>query len=256
MQPLKIDVSQFGTADGNADQIKAALSLGLQELTPALIQHDGTFVIVGSGPSMPSFIEDIKQERERGRPICAINGAHDFLIENGIEPDLALTVDPRPMPQNFKLKNKRTIYLLASRVHQEVFDHLKDCKRVLWHTWSKEKECEAHANKFMVGGGTTSGLRAICVAYWMFGFKNIILYGLDSCLAEDGITKRFNGDKTGKTIDVICGDRRFLCNYAMAQQAQDFWQIYDFTPGIKIESRGNGLISAEIAELRRRGWIQ
>jgi len=57
MQLLDIDVSQFGTAEGNADNIRAALRRDLPELQPALCSHDGTFVIVGSGPSLPLFAE-------------------------------------------------------------------------------------------------------------------------------------------------------------------------------------------------------
>ncbi len=253
MIPLQIDVSQFGTAEANAEHIRSALSRGLQELGPALVQHDGNFVIVGSGPSMPSFLEEIREERRLGRPICAVNGAHDYLVENGLEPDLFLTVDPRPMPQNLKLKNGRTIYLLASRVNPEVFDHLADKRVVLWHSWSRAEECKAHEGKFSIGGGTTSGLRSINVGYVM-GFRKFTLYGLDSCLDSSG-NKRFDGSKSGKTIDVICGGRKFLCNYAMAQQAQDFWQIYDVMPDITIEAKGDGLIAAEIAELRKRGLI-
>lgn len=254
MQLLDIDVSQFGTAEANADHIRSAIRRGLPEIQPALASHDGTFVIVGSGPSLPLFAEQIKAEQANGRPICAINGAHDFLCEHDLHPEFFLTVDPRPMPQNLKRANKYTTYLLASRVNPQTFDLLRDCKVVLWHSWSEEDECKVwrDVGKFGIGGGTTSGLRAINVGY-VLGFRKFQLYGMDSCLAEDKATKRFTGEKAGALIDVIVGGRTFWCNHAMAQQAQDFQKLYAVMPDLTVQSAGDGLLSAILAERRKKG---
>lgn len=254
MQLLEIDVSQFGTAEANTEHIRSALQRGLPELQPALASHDGTLVICGSGPSLPLFIDQIKKEQENGRPLCAINGAHDFLCEHGAVPEFFLTVDPRPMPQNLKRVNAYTTYLLASRVNPETFDAVKHVKTVLWHSWSEEAECDVWRGmgKFGVGGGTTSGLRAINVGY-VLGYRKFRLYGLDSCLSDDRSTKRFTGEKAGAIVDVIVGDRTFWCNHAMAQQAQDFQKLYAVMPDMTVESFGDGLITAILAERRKRG---
>jgi len=50
LQPLHIDVAQFGVAGQHVEAIKAAAARGLPEFTPALVSHDGTMVVVGSGP--------------------------------------------------------------------------------------------------------------------------------------------------------------------------------------------------------------
>ena len=255
MIPLAINVSQYGTSPDNIRQIEENLARGLPEITPALLQHDGTMVLVASGPSMPQFLEEIKSHKLLGRPVCAINNAHDFLVENGITPDVALTVDPRPMPQSFRLATEKTVYLMASRVNPDVLDRLKGRKVILWHSWSDQESGGHWEGKFLFGGGSTSGLRALNVFYYGMGFRKFILYGYDSCLADDGETKRFNGDKTGKTIDVICGGKKFVCNYAMAQQANDLPHVYDMMPDIQLDVRGGGLIAAEIEELKKRGLI-
>ena len=254
MQLLDIDVSQFGTAEGNAENIRAALRRDLPELQPALCSHDGTFVIVGSGPSLPLFAEEIKAEQAKGRPVCAVKGAHDFLCENDILPELFCSVEPRDRRENLKHANPYTTYLLASRVHPAVYDHLKDSKVVRWHSWSDQPECDVWrgVGKFGIGGGTTSGLRAINVGY-VLGFRKFRLYGLDSCLADDKSTKRFTGEKAGAIIDVIVGGRTFWCNHAMAQQAQDFQQLYKVMPDMTVESFGDGLITAILAERRKQG---
>jgi uncharacterized Rossmann fold enzyme len=258
LHPLHIDVNQFGVAGQHVPHIQAALQRGLPELAPAIVAHDGTMVLVGSGPSLPTFIEDIKHERERGRPICAVKGAHDLLCREGIEPDLFVSVEPRDRRNNLTMKNERTCYLLASRVAPEVFDHLKGHRVMLWHSYGKDEEVQAlngHA-PYAIGGGSTSGLRAIAVCYLM-GYRNFVLYGYDSCNDANG-RKRFDGSQTGITTDVIIGTgehrKKFTCNMAMAAQASEFQLCtYNLLPDIHIESKGPGLITAILEERKRQG---
>jgi uncharacterized Rossmann fold enzyme len=252
MQPLAINVKQYVSEGGNESQIRHALALNLPELKPALCRHDGTFVIAASGPSLVEFIEEIREEQAKGRPICAINGAYDYLVSQGITPDLFLTVDPRPMPQNVTKPQQETIFLLASRVNQELYQRLNGFRVMVWHSWSTENECNEFKGRFAIGGGTTSGLRAINVGY-VLGYRNFSLYGMDSCLAADGKTKRFSGEESGKIVDVIIGGETFLCNGAMAQQAQEFQTLYNVMPDLHIKAYGNGLLARILLERERLG---
>lgn len=258
LQRLNIDVSQFGVAGQHLPAIRAALARGLPELSPALVAHDGWMVCVGSGPSLPTCIDRIAAERDKGRPVLAVNGAHDFLCEHGIEPDLFLTVDPRDLRHNLRKKNERTTYLLASRCAPEVFDHLKDCKVMLWHSYGKPDEAEAiraTGKRFLIGGGSTSGLRAVAVGF-MLGFRNFILAGYDSCNDAHG-NKRFDDSKVGVTTDVWVGERQFICNMAMAAQANEFQDAtYGWLGKIHLEAWGDGLIAAILAERSKQGkWV-
>ena len=252
-----------GTSESNSENIRRALTLGLPEFTPAFCAHDGNMVIVGSGPSLPRFVEEIRQEREKGRPICAIKGAGDFLIENGIEPDLFVSCEPRSRP--LQKISEHTVYLLASRCPPDLFEQLKGKNVVLWHSFASKtdaqpppsgktlkwedfdpsEECEVWKGHFGVGGASTSGLRAFNLVYLM-GFRKIILYGFDSCLAADRDTKRFSGEKvgTGAIVDVIVAGKRFWCNGALAQQATEFQKVIGGLVGLKVEARGDGLIAA------------
>jgi uncharacterized Rossmann fold enzyme len=252
LKPLEISVKQAGTDESNSANIRSALARNLPELAPAICPNDGTFVIVGSGPSVVDHLEDIREEAALGRPICAIKGTHDWLIENGIEPNLFLSVEPRVRP--LKLRSQNTVYLLASRCAPELFDQLKDHKVMVWHSWSMEPECEVWAGRFGIGGGTTSGLRAVNVGY-VLGFRKFVMYGMDSCLAQDKDTKRFTGEVVGDglIVDVRVGDRTFYCNGALAQQANEFQNLYQGMPDATIEAKGDGLISAILAERRRLG---
>lgn len=254
MKPLEISVKAAGTIDELQRNIRGALARNLPELQPAIVSHDGTLVICGSGPSLPEYINEIREQREIDRrPIVACNGAHDFLCSKGIPPNLFLSVDPRDtILPNVSLKNQDTIYLLASRCHPSVFDHLADCKIMVWHSWAPGEETEAFKGHMGIGGGTTSGMRAIHVGY-VLGFRKFILYGMDSCLAPDRMTKRFSGEKAGRIVDVIVGGKTFYTNIAMAQQANEFQSLIKVLSDATFVSRGNGIITAILEERRKRG---
>jgi uncharacterized Rossmann fold enzyme len=257
LAPLQIDVSQFGGANQHISVIQTNMARGLPEFVPSLVQHDGTMICVGSGPSLPTFIEEIKAERAKGRPICAVKGAHDFLCDHGVEPDLFVSVEPRDRRGNLKRKNDTTVYLLASRVATEVFDHLKDCKIVVWHAYGTSEEMRAYKGMgtMATGGGSTSGLRAIALCYLM-GFRNFVLYGYDSCNAPDNTTKRFDGSQTGVTHPPIWVGSKgpFICNMAMAAQANEFQTcMYSLFPDIHLEAKGDGLIAAILEERKKAG---
>lgn len=251
MQKLAVQVKQWGSTETNSQNIRYCLDKKLPALSAAPCAHDGTFVIVGSGPSLPEFLDEIREERAKGRPICAINGAYDWLVDNGVTPDLFLTVDPRPMPQNVTKPQRDTVFLLASRVNPEVFDRLKHFPILTWNSWSEEAECEAFRGQMAIGGGTTSGLRAINVAY-ILGYRNFVLFGLDSCLAPDRKTKRFTGEEAGIVVDVVVDGETFYCNQAMAQQANEFQELYRVMD-LSIDVRGKGLLAAIIKGRKSRG---
>lgn len=268
-------VQEAGETSPTSDNVRSALARGLPEFSPAICFNDGHFVVVGSGPSLPSFVDEIKAERGKGRPICSIKGAHDFLIDNSLEPDLFVSCEPRDRP--LKKTSARTTYLVASRCHTDLLDQLEKDKRevVLWHSASSRpdapvpegegilewdelnltEECEVWRGRYGVGGGTTSGLRAIYIGFLM-GFRKFVLYGFDSCLAKDKFTKRFSGENIGKSklIDVIVGGKRFWCNGALAQQAVEFQKLYEGMPNISIEAKGEGLIAEILKTRRARGY--
>lgn len=271
-------ILEAGETSPTVEHIRSSLARGLPEFAPAIVVNDGTFVVCGSGPSLVKYAEEIKQERATGKAICAIKGAHDWLVEQGVKPDMFVSCEPRERP--LKHPNDRTTYLIASRCPPSLFDQLKDREVVIWHSAASKPnapqmnadeyakaqeikwedldlldECNEWKGRFGVGGGTTSGLRAIMIGFLM-GFRKFKLYGFDSCLANDGQTKRFSGENigTGKKIDVIVGGRRFWCNGALAQQAAEFQKLYEALPNITIEAVGDGLIAEILKQRRLRGY--
>src|SRR5689334_20544204 len=128
MQPLELKVQIAETSDHIRGNVQSALKRGLPEFAPSLVVHDGHFVCVGSGPSMPSFVEQIREEKQKGRPILAVKGAHDFLCEHGIVPDLWLCIDPKDRAHLLTKANDETTYLVSSRCDPVMFDTLQGRK--------------------------------------------------------------------------------------------------------------------------------
>ena len=253
MKKLELSVQAAGTVEELQSNIRSALARKLPELALAPTSHDGTFVCVASGWSMPNYIDEIKKHRSKGCAIVAVKAAHDFLVENGVEPDIWINLDPRDRTSNIQRLNDRTTYMPASRCPPVTFEHLKGRKILLWHSWSDSEEAKAlPGGKLAVGGGTTSGMRAINIGY-LLGFRNFILYGYDSCNRADG-AKRFTGEMTGPTMDVYVGGptgQKFTCNAAMAQQANEFQMVYAVMSDITIDAKGPGLIAAILEERRK-----
>ena len=248
MHTLEVAVKPYGTDVEISGNIRSCIVRGLPELTPAICNHDGTFVVVGSGPSLVDSLESIRNERRLGRPICAIKGAHDYLVENGITPDLFVSVEPRDRTEQLTRRSNDTVYLLASRCHPNMFEHLRDYKVLVWHAHGSESEQAQFSGRFSIGGGTTSGLRAVNIAYVM-GYRKVSMYGMDSCLSDDG-NKHWNGGRASDVVDVIVGGRIFYCSPALAQQANEFQDIFKVMGDIHIDVAGDGLLARIMATRR------
>jgi len=236
------------------DHIAHALTLGL----PVCDQHDphdGVAILVASGPSVEGQLDSIRRQQQRGRPLFAIKDAHDWLISKGTVPNYAVAIDPRKGRWNcFTHKHPDVKYLVASQCHADMFAHLTGHQVWLWHLFVSEPKTVYDPKTVMIGGGATTGMRVINLLYTM-GFRRFELYGYDSCL-KDGLL-RVNGDKPkdGSLLTVKVGTRRFVCNPAMANQAETFQDILATMPDIVVQSYGDGLISAildERAKARQR----
>lgn len=237
------------------ENILACLERGLPEYQPGLFRHDGTMVLCGSGPSLPDHLEEIREEKSRLRPIVAVKGAHDCLMNAGIVPDVFVSCESKPRLENVQLKNDHTLYVLASRCSPELFDWLAGCKVLVWHSCTGEKENPVPEliGRTLIGGGTTSGLRALTLGY-VWGFSSYVLYGYDSCLSNDK-KKRFDSGVMAdhQIVDRIFNGRRFLCNGAMAMQSDEFQEYYKILPGLTLDVKGDGLLANIVRERRKRG---
>ena len=247
-QELRVFKKCIANDEVLTSHVKSAMTRGLP-VVGQYAPHDMVAIMVGCGPSVVSQLDSIRKQKERGRPIFAMVWAHDWLIDHGIIPDVAVVVDPQDKDW-FKRPNPNVDYFIASQCHPSVFDRMKDYKVELWHLNFGDGSAFPPCTK-LINGGSSTGLRAIVLLHTM-GFGRFELYGFDSCL-KDGLL-RVNGDlpkPNQKVVPIRVGKRWFKCNPAMAVQADEFQDLYKLCKGITIQSHGDGLITAIIDERER-----
>jgi hypothetical protein len=213
----------------------------------------GTAVLCGSGPSLRDSIEQIEAHVKRGDFVVAIKGAHDYLINRGVIPTAGLAIDPQPKIYHTFTPNKKVKYYFASQVHPSVFNKFKGYDVNVLHLFSNippDEMGDLIGNKFLIGGGSTSGLRAITLTF-VLGYRNFHLYGFDSCM-HDGIRKiTGEGQQHKKLVNVHVGSpdskEVYVADAAMAAQADEFEKMIQFLAQmapIHITTHGYGLIPA------------
>ena len=242
---LRVDTKCVADDETIDRHIVHALSLNLPVLGQHF-EHDGVAVLIGSGPSVETQLDSIKRQRVKGRPLIAIKDAHDWLIEHGIVPDYAIAIDPQEHRWAcFMRKHPDVKYFIASQCHPKMFEHLAGHHVWLFHLVHQNGQSYP-PKTVMIGGGTTTGMRAITLFYTL-GFNRFELYGYDSCLSPTLRLRVTETEHNGQPIlPVKVGERTFLCNPAMAVQAQHFQKIFTEgqMPDLVIQSHGDGLISA------------
>lgn len=224
------------------DHIKGAMRRKIPHFFPSP-HHDHEIVCVGSGPSVRNHVEEIRKLKDGGAYVMAIKAAHDFLIGHGIVPHIAIMVDPQPhIIQCFQKKRDDVVYFVASQCHPEVFDYFSDSKVVLWHLLTgKEGEKRAINNEPALGGGSTSGMRAITLS-WGMGFRRLHLFGYDSCLS--GKELKIDGTThDGPPMQLWISGKEFLCNPPMAAQVTEFEKVLNaFMGQMQVKVYGDGAI--------------
>lgn len=214
-------------------------------------EHEGVALIVGGAPSLQDELKNLRTHKIKGGVIFALNGTHDWLIERGIIPDFHVLLDARQENVQFVRKpHKDVTYLVAAQCHPDIFKALQGYNVTIWtacfETPEQEKEFCAKFNKpiCMVGGGATVGLKTLNLAY-LWGFRNIRLYGMDSSYqgAENHAYRQELNDKESR-MDIHAAGRDFVCAPWMAKQATEFQRQYRQLIGLgcKVKVLGDGLI--------------
>lgn len=225
------------------DHLRSSCKRPIQHFWPSPA-HDHEICLVGSAPSVKGEVQKIRALQEKGAYIMAIKAAHDFLIENGVIPNMAIAVDPQPhIKKCFSLKRHDVFYFLASQCNPEVFDYFKGYKVVLWHLLTgKDGEKEIFGEEIALGGGSTSGMRAITLA-WAMGFRKLHLFGYDSCL--DGDQLKIDGTTVGEkeVFKLWIEGREFASNPAMSAQTTEFEKVMNSFKGqLQVRVHGDGAI--------------
>jgi hypothetical protein len=161
-------------------------------------QHQEKALIVSGGRSLSRHIEKIKEKQKEGYAIFCVKHSFPKLVAAGIEPDVVVILDPRPLEgystHGIQRKDlyenipQKTMFFVASMTHPSVTQHLFSigANVVGWHpavTGLVEVLTERKINGVMINDGTSSATRSVGLLK-MMGFRHIEMVAFDSDVLE------------------------------------------------------------------------
>ncbi len=242
--PKKIELELF--CNVVTEKLLANVTANLQSAVPTILfaaEHDKHAVIIGGGASLIDSLDEIRTRDFLGQVIFSLNNSAKYLTETGIHPDYQVIVDARP--ENVDFVHPTALKLLASQCDPCLFKQAHPLVN-MWHAQidglAEILEDTPHT---IIGGGTTVGLSAMCLAYAM-GFRKLHLYGYDSSHSEDKRGHAYEQplNATDQLVEVAAYGKWFTCSITMAKQAELFSALcYNLSElGVIITVHGNGLI--------------
>lgn len=237
------------------ENIKTNLSKGFRVITPYEGQ-DIEVMLIGGGPSLNDFEDEIRAKRARGVPLITTNGAYNWAVQRELKPSAQIVVDGRAFNKRFLSPlTEGCKYLISSQCDPTLLDDLPSDRTFLWHAvsdqetiaWIRELQGEA---VWPIPGGSTVMLRAIMLLQTL-GFFKVHIYGMDSCIRESHHAYEQSENDSDKeiTVKVKTKEREFVCAPWMALQAKEFRQMADqLSDDVELAVYGDGLIATMIRE--------
>lgn len=240
------------------ENIAANMRAGLHDFCPHEVQKDTKVYLLAGGPSLKDHEQEIIELGKAGGLFVTVNGTYGWLIERGIKPAAQVMIDAREFNARFLDPIIPTCkYILSSQTANEAVSKVPKEQGWLFHSGDTEivKECfdefckETGANRewYPVYGGTTVVSRAlVCLA--MLGFRNVEVFGWDSCL-RDGEHHAYDQKENDSdhVVSISIGGKEFKCHPWMVVQAHEFPKLIQYIlgpiPDFNLCVRGDGLIA-------------
>lgn len=230
--------------------------------------HQQKAILVSAGPyldygALKMFIKDNPDAK-----LLTVKHAYPHLIANDIKPWGCIILDPRPITgvsthnvvrkDLFKNLDPDTNFFVASMTDPSVtnFFIAKECKIWGWHAFTDSLREESEQGTqiqnqqvkvpddlgipkgaTMITGGTCAAMRGIGILHTM-GFRNIDLFGFDSCRDEpskEELTET-TGDIEGgevpkpKYIEVSVNEKKYWTTGELLAMAQDCERTFNDPP--------------------------
>lgn len=246
------DVAEAGVLNVPAETLVENVRHNAGQGWTQLTLHDANTIeamILGGGPSLNEFEDDIKAMRKGGVKLITLNNAYNWALDHGLIPSATVVVDARPSNARFvKPVVDKCKYLISSQCDPSVFEGLPKDRTVIWHTGNEDIADILNENYeggwFPIVGGSTVLLRAIPLMR-VLGYSRFHLFGCDSCIEGDvhhAYSQPENDDNPVLTVQVA-GGRSFACNPWMVAQAHEFIELIKFMGDeIELVIYGDGLL--------------
>lgn len=226
-------------SEGCEANLKSSLARGLSRVTPLR----DPLAIVGSGPSLSEHLDEL---RSWPGTLWAVNGAYDYLLDQGIVPQGFVGVDPLPgLAEYVRKAHDHSTFYMSGLCDPAVFDALKTKNVVLW--FPEQTGIKFPAGLWMTGGGTTALTRAPFLAH-MLGFRDLTMFGADSSFKDDDrycYKHGTYGEDSKAPINkvMINGEGPFLTEIGLLKQVSQFGVLIQIFDG-RLKFKCGGLLDA------------
>jgi len=234
------------SADDMNRNLEANLGRGLPQCEP-MPERTTRLAIVGSGPSVRDYLEEIKSFDGH---VWAVNGAYDYLRDNGFVPHGFLGCDPLPgLDEYLKNPHKDTTFYLAGTVDPSTIEAVKDYDVRLWFL-AQSVDIKYPKGTWLITGGTTMLLRAPFLS-WMLGYRDLTFYGADSSFDTTKEQRYVYGDGRYQWdskapvnwVKTQNGEGPFPTELCLMKQVSQFGAVVQYYRG-KLTFRCGGLLDA------------
>ena len=216
--------------------------------------HERVALLVSAGPTLPSFLEDIRAKQAAGATIFAVKHALPTLIAAGITPDWTVILDPRPVDGKsthgvmrtdlFKDVTSEHKFLFATMTHPSV-RLLLETKGAQLYGWHAHTQATLNARPaafeigMVVAGGTCSATRIPMLAF-VLGFRRFEFYGYDFFYPEDTATETVK--QSLMRVNLGAEQRAFLTTGELIAAMQDLaqWNKWLVDNRISVTFHGDG----------------
>lgn len=222
------------------EQIKININKVKDRIQPGDLKHE-PIALVSFGPSLNKTWPALKKFKH----IMTCSGAHKFLIEKGIIPTWHADLDPR----DYKIKilgapHKDVEYLIASTIHPNYLEALKDYKVKLWHIFANDDEAEMILPKgeYKITGGSSVGLRTMTLARFM-GYTDFHIFGMDGSFAEGNThTTPHPNAPPPESFETVYNGKKYKTTPSILHVAKETFHELDQMSDVKAKFYGEGLV--------------
>ncbi|MDQ1291032.1 MAG: 6-hydroxymethylpterin diphosphokinase MptE-like, partial [Nitrospirota bacterium] len=230
-------------------QIEASIKRVKGRIKPATETSDEPCAVVCFGPSLNDTWEAIRDFKH----IISCSGAHKFLIEHGIIPNIHIEVDPRAHKVELMgPPHKDVKYLIASACHAAVFDHLEGFDVDLWHVFDNQAEAmrTLPRSEWALTGGSSVGLRAMTIARFL-GFKNLHIFGMDGSAGKSGSHTTAHPNAPPSFRETVYNGVTYQTTPSMLECARGTTHEMNQMPDVVATFYGDGLVQAMMKDYKR-----
>lgn len=208
-------------------------------------------MLVGGGPSAADHLAEIRDLHANGWSLWTVNGAHDWLVSQGIVPDYCTLLESNEVVNTFVRTPVTGVkYFIASQCHPSIFDRLI-AEHQFVCMWHAGLDAEAHKiieladpDATIFAQAQTTGLHSLALA-WSHGIKRLNVYGMDSSHRPDRDHAYDNSQQADvPEFEFRFEDKVYRTTPTWANQAQTFARMIPayFRLGMRIEVKGDGLL--------------